>query len=124
MAPACLLLVTGYAGCHQEIAIASYTMALFCVGPFFSGAKVNVNDLTMHYGGTIMALINGMGCLAGILATSMIGLLTCDCSLESWQLVFLILFGICTVCTIFYCIFASADRQEWDFKDDIPATES
>lgn len=50
--PSFLLLVAVYIGCNRIAALALYTSAVTFLGPFFSGMKVNVNDITVHYGGS------------------------------------------------------------------------
>ncbi|VEN59435.1 unnamed protein product [Callosobruchus maculatus] len=117
--PSAFLVLTGYLGCNRMGAIISYTAGVSCIAPFYAGMKVNVNDLTVHYAGTIMAIVNGLGAIAGIVGPFIVGYLTHDRSIESWLTVFWITMGVSLFCTAFYCIFASAERQNWDFADDL-----
>uniref|UniRef100_A0A6P7H5H3 Inorganic phosphate cotransporter n=1 Tax=Diabrotica virgifera virgifera TaxID=50390 RepID=A0A6P7H5H3_DIAVI len=48
--PSLLLILMVYVGCSRVAAQVLVTVAFFLVGPFFSGMKVNVNDITIHYG--------------------------------------------------------------------------
>nr|XP_023025236.1 putative inorganic phosphate cotransporter [Leptinotarsa decemlineata] len=118
--PSIILVLTVYVGCSRAAAITLYTVALFLVGPFFSGMKVNVNDLTTHYAGTIMAVVNGLGAIAGILGPFIVGALTTKHTLQEWHIVFWIMLSFSVILSILYCIFAKADRQEWDFLDEEP----
>lgn len=118
LVPACLLLLTVYVGCNRPVAIALYSLAMFLHGPFYSGMKVNVNDITRYYGGTIMAIANGIGAFGGIIGPALIGFITVNHSLEEWRLVFWIMLGLMIITTSIYWIFTSADRQPWDYQED------
>ncbi|CAH1989074.1 unnamed protein product [Acanthoscelides obtectus] len=117
--PSAFLLLTGYLGCHRVGAIISYTAGICCIGPFYAGMKINVNDLTIHYAGTIMAVVNGLGATAGILGPYIVGCLTHTRSIDSWLIVFWITMGVSIICSLFYCVFASAERQHWDYADEL-----
>ncbi|KAJ8959244.1 hypothetical protein NQ318_022507 [Aromia moschata] len=71
--PAICILMTVYVRCNRAAAIAFYTIGVTLLAPFFSGMKINVNDITRHYAGTIMAVVNGLGATAAILGTTMVG---------------------------------------------------
>ncbi|KAG5877744.1 hypothetical protein JTB14_000538 [Gonioctena quinquepunctata] len=115
--PACLLVSAVHVGCSRVGALSLYSLALFSVGPFFSGMKVNVNDLTMHYAGTIMAIVNGLGASAGILGPFVVGTLTTHRTIEDWHMVFWIMVAISVVSSVIYCVLAKSERQYWDFQD-------
>lgn len=118
LVPACLLILAVYVGCNRTIVIIIYTLVMFLHGPFYSGMKVNVNDITRFYGGTIMAIANGIGALGGIIGPALIGLITKNHSLEEWRLVFWIMLAIQIVTTIIYWIFTSTERQPWDYPEE------
>lgn len=46
----------------------------------FSSVRMNALDLSPNYAGSIMALVNGMGCLSGMLTPYITGLITSDVS--------------------------------------------
>lgn len=119
LVPAALLILVVYIGCNRVIAIVMYTLIMFLHGPFYSGMKVNVNDITRYYGGTIMAIANGLGAIAGILGPTVIGFVTVNHSLEEWQIVMWIMLAVMTFTTLIYWIFSSADRQPWDFPEEV-----
>lgn len=112
--PSMLLLVVIYVGCHRIPAIALYTLAMVFIAPFYAGMKVNVNDLTRQYGGTIMAIVNGLSATAGIIGPYIAGHFAKDKSLKSWSKVFLIVFSVSVVTAFIFAIFAKAERQPWD----------
>ncbi|XP_057664316.1 putative inorganic phosphate cotransporter [Diorhabda carinulata] len=116
--PSSILIITVYVGCNRLLAQILVTVSFFLVGPFFSGMKVNVNDITIHYGGTIMAIVNGIASFAGLIAPYMVGILTTDESIEGWRICMWLLFGSSTALAIVYIIFAKADRQEWDYVNE------
>nr|CAH7759565.1 unnamed protein product [Callosobruchus chinensis] len=116
--PGGFLVLAGFLGCSRVGVVICTTAGVTSLAPFYAGMKVNVNDVTVHYAGTIMAIINGLGSTAGIIGPFLVGYLTENKSLESWQSVFYITMGVSTCCAIFYCIFASGERQEWDYPEE------
>ncbi|CAG2060550.1 unnamed protein product [Timema podura] len=48
------------------------------MGTFYPGMKVNALDLSPNYAGTLMALVNGIGALSGIITPYLVGILTPD----------------------------------------------
>jgi ACS family sodium-dependent inorganic phosphate cotransporter len=65
MGPAIFMISASYAGCNRTLAVALFTLS-----------KVNALDLSPNYSGTLMALVNGFGVFAGMLAPYIIGILT------------------------------------------------
>lgn len=55
------------------------------MGAFYPGMKVNALDLSGNYAGTIMAIVNGIGAITGIIAPYLVGLLTPDVSTSLLQ---------------------------------------
>jgi ACS family sodium-dependent inorganic phosphate cotransporter len=50
------------------------------MGTFYPGMKVNALDLSPNYAGTLMAIVNGIGALTGIVTPYLVGVLTPDVS--------------------------------------------
>lgn len=117
--PSVLLVMVPYMECNRTVVVILQTLSVGLLAPFFSGLKVNVSDITMHYGGIIMAVVNGFGASAGIIGPFIVGALTNNESLEEWKLVFWILGGISTGCALMFVIFSDTKRQSWDFVDDL-----
>lgn len=63
--------------------VALFTLAMALMGTFYPGMKVNGLDLSPNYAGTLMAITNGTGALAGIIAPYLIGVLTPNVSAKS-----------------------------------------
>lgn len=53
-----------------------FTVGMGGMGAFYPGMRVNGLDLSKHYAGTVMALVNGLGAVSGMVSPILIGLLT------------------------------------------------
>ncbi|CAG9840302.1 unnamed protein product [Diabrotica balteata] len=115
--PSLLLVLMVYVGCNRWAAQVLVSISFFLVGPFFSGMKVNVNDITIHYGGTIMAIVNGLGSFTGIIGPFMVGTIAKNETLEEWRLCMWIILATSVVLSVIYCLTAKAERQYWDFPE-------
>ena len=65
-----------YAGCDGATAMALLTAGVGGMGGAYPGMRVNALDLSRHHAGTVMALVNGVGAVSGIVSPLLIGLLT------------------------------------------------
>lgn len=74
------MLAASYAGCNRTVVVAMFTVAMGFMGTFYCGMKVNALDLSPNYAGTLMALVNGIGAVSGIIIPYLIGALTEDVS--------------------------------------------
>lgn len=52
------------------------------MGNFYPGLKVNSLDLSPNYAGSLMALTNGAGALAGVAAPVFVGMMTPNVSIK------------------------------------------
>jgi len=52
------------------------------MGFFYPGMKVNSMDLSPNYSGTIMAIVNGIGGITGIITPYLVGVLTPNVSIN------------------------------------------
>lgn len=62
-------------------------------------------------------MTNGCGALAGVLGPTIVGLITKNHSLAEWRIVMWILFIVMSLTTLIYWIFASTERQSWDYPE-------
>ncbi|KAJ6639863.1 Vesicular glutamate transporter 2.2, partial [Pseudolycoriella hygida] len=108
------LLLASYAGLEHAIAISFVLLAHTLMGAFFPSLRVNAIDLTPNYAGTLISITNGFGSLSGFAGAYSAGMLTPNATLEEWRMVFWISFIIFTVTSAIYCIWASAEQQEWN----------
>lgn len=78
-------MAASYAGCDRMLTVALFTIGMGFMGTFYCGMKVNALDLSSNYAGTLMAIVNGLGALSGIVTPYLAGALTEDvsnCSVE------------------------------------------
>lgn len=75
--PSGLFMVTAvYIGCDTVWIILSFTISMALMGGFYAGIKLTANDMTPNYSATVMAIVNGIGGIAGVLAPYSVGWLT------------------------------------------------
>lgn len=74
------MILASYSGCNTEAVVILFTASMGLMGAFYPGMKVNALDLSGNYAGTIMAIVNGIGAITGIIAPFLVGLLTPDVS--------------------------------------------
>lgn len=76
------MILASYSGCNTETVVILFTASMGLMGAFYPGMKVNALDLSNNYAGTIMAIVNGIGAITGIIAPYLVGLLTPDVSID------------------------------------------
>ncbi|XP_014251188.1 sialin isoform X2 [Cimex lectularius] len=97
------------------------TCLVFAVGlgalawPAFS---VNHLDLAPQHASVLMGMSNTFATLPGIISPLISGYIVTNKSAEEWKVVFYIASTIYLIGAIFYCIFASAERQPWAVEKD------
>jgi MFS transporter, ACS family, solute carrier family 17 (sodium-dependent inorganic phosphate cotransporter), other len=74
--PACGLIIASYIGCDKTAVIAVFTTFVGLMGTFYPGMKVNALDLSPNYAGTLMAIVNGIGSITGIITPYLVGVIT------------------------------------------------
>lgn len=114
MVPAIFIVAASYAGCDQTVAVTCFTIGLTAMGLMYSSMSVNPNDMSPNYAGTITAIANMFGTVAGILAPYVIGILTPNQTLSEWRIVFWITFAILCWTTLVFGIWAVAEVQNWN----------
>nr|CAD7199800.1 unnamed protein product [Timema douglasi] len=78
--PSIGIIAASYAGCDRTAAVVLFTIGMALMGTFYPGMKVNALDLSPNYAGTLMAIVNGIGALSGIITPYLVGVLTPDVS--------------------------------------------
>ena len=76
MLPAFGIIGASYAGCDETLVVVLFTLGVGVMGAFHPGMRVNGLDLSKHYAGTVMALVNGLGAVSGMISPVLIGRLT------------------------------------------------
>uniref|UniRef100_W8BDX8 Putative inorganic phosphate cotransporter n=1 Tax=Ceratitis capitata TaxID=7213 RepID=W8BDX8_CERCA len=103
-----------YVGCNTALIILCFTISMSLMGGYYAGIKLTANDMTPNYSATVMAIVNGIGGIAGVLAPYSVGWLTKKTHLHEWQQVFWLALAILTIPTIPFCIWGTAEVQEWN----------
>ncbi|KXJ75041.1 hypothetical protein RP20_CCG012388 [Aedes albopictus] len=104
--PAVLLLAASYAGCNRVLVIAYFALSVTLMGGFYPGIKVNVNDLSPNFAGFLMAIVNGIGAITG--------LMTPNQTLDEWRSVFWVAFWVLNVTNVIFILFGSGKIQNWN----------
>nr|XP_012151210.1 PREDICTED: putative inorganic phosphate cotransporter isoform X4 [Megachile rotundata] len=113
--PAIALVAASFTGCNSWLTVAILTVGVGLNGGIYSGFKVNHLDISPRFAGVLMSFTNCLANLAGLLAPIVAGyIISGTPSQAKWRLVFVISAGVYVVCTIFYVIFGSGQRQSWD----------
>ncbi|XP_024084290.1 putative inorganic phosphate cotransporter isoform X2 [Cimex lectularius] len=108
------VVAASYAGCNKVAVATFFTVGMAFMGFFYPSLKVNALDLSPNYAGTLMALVNGIGAISGIITPTLIGYLTPNSTLLEWRKVFWISFAVVVGTNIFYVIFGSGEVQPWN----------
>eukprot|EP00102_Acyrthosiphon_pisum_P023440 XP_016660650.1 PREDICTED: uncharacterized transporter slc-17.2-like isoform X2 [Acyrthosiphon pisum] len=103
-----------FVGCDKIIATLCFTLGLALMGFCYPSIRVNSLDLSPNYAPTIMALVNGIGCLSGMATPYIAGILTQNRTVLEWRLVFWIMMAVMTVSSLVYAIYGSGELQPWD----------
>lgn len=74
--PAIGVLGASYVGCNRSMATVLFTIGMAFMGFCYCSLRVNALDLSPNFSGTIMAFVNGAGCISGMLTPFFTGLLT------------------------------------------------
>ena len=85
LGPAAGIIAASYAGCHKTKTVVLITVGTALMGTFYPGMKVNALDLSPNYAGTVMALVNGIGAISGIITPYLVGVLTPDVSIRRFK---------------------------------------
>lgn len=73
--PALGIVAASYAECDKVMAVVSFTIGMGLMGTFVPSLKVNALDLSPNYAGTLMAIVGTIGCMSGVVAPYIVGIL-------------------------------------------------
>lgn len=118
------VIAASYAGCDKVAVATLFTVGMAFMGFFYPSLKVNALDLSPNYAGTLMAIVNGIGAISGIITPALIGYLTPNSTLLEWRLVFWISFSVIILTNIVYIIFGSGEVQPWNDPLDTTKEET
>ncbi|XP_063916931.1 sialin-like isoform X1 [Zophobas morio] len=123
MGPAIFIIAASYSGCDRDLAVGMFTVAMSFMGTFYCGMKVNALDLAPNFAGTLMAIVNGIGAITGIIVPYLVGALTEDHTLLEWRTVFWIAFGVFALTNLIYVCLGSGEVQPWNQVEDCDQNE-
>lgn len=83
VAPGICMMGASYVGCNQIASVMLFTMMMGSMGTYYAGMKLNALDLSPNYSGTLMAIVNGIGSITGIVSPLVVGALTPNVSFNS-----------------------------------------
>lgn len=112
--PAVFIMAASYAGCDRVTVVVLFTIGMGLMGPFYPGMMVNAIDLSPNYSGTLMAIVNAIGALTGILAPTVVGLLTPNQTVYEWRIVFWITFVVFLASNAIFDLWADGEVQSWN----------
>lgn len=73
--PALGIVAASYSGCDKVLAVTSFTIGMGLMGTFVPSLKVNALDLSPNFAGTLMAIVGTIGCLSGVIAPYIVGIM-------------------------------------------------
>ncbi|XP_054286472.1 putative inorganic phosphate cotransporter isoform X3 [Macrosteles quadrilineatus] len=114
LGPALGIVAASMAECDKQIVTWCLVIGMGLMGFFYPSLKVNCLDLSPNYAGTVMALVNGIGALSGIVTPYLAGLLIPDNTMEQWRMVFLIVAAVLVLTNLVYIFTGSGEVQYWN----------
>lgn len=115
--PAAGVVAASYAGCDQVVVVMLFTIGMAFMGFFYPSLKVNSLDLSPNYAGTLMAIVNGIGAVSGIISPYLIGIIASNSTLLEWRKIFWITFMVIMLTNLAYVVMGSGDVQPWNDPD-------
>jgi len=111
---ACLLVLTGYAGCRRVLTVALLFLAVASTCLSYIVVVVNQLDLEPLHAGKIMGLTFCFASVAKVAAPHVVGAMTYHSSTRAeWQNIFFLAAGIYTLGAVVFVVFGSGRRQNW-----------
>jgi len=111
---ACLLVLTGYAGCSRVLTVALLFLAVASTCLSYIVVVVNQLDLEPLHAGKIMGLTFCFASVAKVAAPHVVGAMTYRSSTRAeWQNIFFLAAGIYTLGAVVFVVFGSGRRQNW-----------
>lgn len=85
MGPGALTVIASYSGCNDKVVVVVFVLAMFTMGGYYAGQKLSPMDMSPTFSGTLNAICNGLGSLAGLAAPPIVGLMTPQVSCSEFK---------------------------------------
>lgn len=119
LGPAICLLVVGFTGCNTVVSVTLLTLAVALSGFIGAGFFVNHLDVGPSYAGLLFSISNTFATVPGMVAPTMVGLITNNNeTVSAWRTVFIITTVQYCIAEAFYLIFGSGTVQKWAKRDE------
>ncbi|CAB0032985.1 unnamed protein product [Trichogramma brassicae] len=150
--PGIFIIGASYAGCDQMSVVVLFTIGMTLMGTFYPGKyllpstarpiraidpiqtcffrfvcigmKVNALDLSPNFSGTLMAIVNGVASITGMVTPYIVGVMTPHSTVAEWRMVFWIVFIVFLVTNLVFALFASGEIQPWNDPNYLNNVES
>ncbi|KAE8747674.1 hypothetical protein FOCC_FOCC005653 [Frankliniella occidentalis] len=123
--PGLLVLVIGYLGCHIELVLVTWFLAVTLITAAYAGAMASVVDIAPNFAGPILAFAQTIHMTASFISPLVAGFITQESqSLEQWRKVFGVSAVVALVTYLFFQIFGTADIQDWNYPESNLPSES
>uniref|UniRef100_A0A1B6MMF0 Major facilitator superfamily (MFS) profile domain-containing protein n=1 Tax=Graphocephala atropunctata TaxID=36148 RepID=A0A1B6MMF0_9HEMI len=112
--PCLCLIFASYAGCDKVVAVAMFVVGFGCLGTVYSSVRVCHVDMAPNFAGTLMAIMNGVGSVAGIFTPQLFAIFITDQTVASWRMGFFSSTAIVLFTSAFFWIFGTSELQSWN----------
>lgn len=75
------VMCASFVGCDKFLASFCFTLGMALMGLCYPSIRINALELSPNYSASIMALVNGLGCLSGMISPFVVGILTPNVSI-------------------------------------------
>ncbi|KAJ1522211.1 hypothetical protein ONE63_002519 [Megalurothrips usitatus] len=123
--PGILVLAIGYLGCHIELVLVTWFVAVSLITAAYAGAMASVVDIAPNFAGPILAFAQTIHMTASFVSPLVAGFITQESqSLEQWRKVFGVSAAVAIVTYGMFQVFGTADIQDWNYPDSSAPSES
>lgn len=88
------------------------------MGPFYSGVKLGPVDVSVHFSGTLTAIVSGVAGLSGVATTQTVAHIAIHQTVEEWQRIYWITFLVSAMTSIVFVTYFKPERVQWDYVEE------
>lgn len=116
--PVPFLIAASVAGCNKVWVVILFAVMMFFKGLAYPTLKAQPVDLSPHYAGILMGIINGTGSISGFVSPMLVPLfITGDGSIQEWRGFFALSGGIMIALTFPFLCIGSGNVQPWNSEN-------